>query len=53
MDYKVVFTARAERDLFSVVSFIAENNPLAAEKTGYALVDAAESLGWMPLRGHR
>lgn len=27
MDYKVVLTARAERDLFEVVSFIARKNP--------------------------
>ena len=51
MDYKVVVTARAERDLFEVVSFIAQKNPAAAEKTGHALVNAAESLGWLPFRG--
>ncbi len=51
MDYKVVFTAQAERDLFAVVSFVAEKNPAAAEKLGHALADTTESLCWMPYRG--
>ena len=51
MDYKVVFTAQAERDLFAAVSFVADKNPAAAERIGYALVETAESLGFLPYRG--
>lgn len=51
MDYKVVFSRQAERDLFEAVSFVARLHPVAAEKAGHSLVDAAESLGWMPYRG--
>lgn len=51
MDYKVVFTAQIERDLASIVSFLAHKNPAAAGKIGHALLDAAESLGSLPYRG--
>ncbi|MDP2136243.1 MAG: type II toxin-antitoxin system RelE/ParE family toxin [Candidatus Didemnitutus sp.] len=51
MDYKVVYTAQVERDLSDIVSFLAAKNPAAAEKTGHALLDAAESLGSLPYRG--
>ncbi len=51
MDYKVVLSARANRDLFELVSFIARKNPSAAEKTGSLLLDAAESLHHFPFRG--
>lgn len=51
MDYKVVLTSRAQRDLFEIVSFIAEQHPPAAERTGLALLETAESLTLLPYRG--
>ena len=51
MDYQVVITAQAERDLFGIVAFLAEANPAAAERLGHALPEAAESLGSLPYRG--
>ena len=51
MDYKVVLTSRAQRDLFEIVSFIAEQHPSAAGKTGLALLETAESLTLLPYRG--
>ena len=51
MDYKVVLTSRAERDLFAAVTFLAEKNPAAAQRAGNSLLDAAESLRLLPFRG--
>lgn len=51
MDYKVVLTARAENDLFEVVSFIAQKNPTAAEKIGLSLLNAGQTLCFLPFRG--
>ena len=51
MDYKVTFAAHAERDLEDIVRFLAQKNPAAAERLGYALVDDALSLANLPRRG--
>lgn len=51
MDYKVTFAAQADRDLGTVVRFLALKNPPAAEKLGNALIDAARSLENLPHRG--
>jgi plasmid stabilization system protein ParE len=51
MDYRVTFSAHAERDLEQIVRFLAQKNPAAAERLGYALVDDALSLENMPHRG--
>ena len=50
MDYRVTFTAQAERDLEKIVRFLAQKNPAAAERLGYALVDDALSLTNLPFR---
>lgn len=51
MDYKVIYTAQAGRDLEAVVSFLAQWSPVAAERLGHALLDAADSLAFLPYRG--
>jgi plasmid stabilization system protein ParE len=51
MDYQVTFSARAERDLEEIVRFLARKNQTAAERLGYALVDAALALAHLPRRG--
>jgi plasmid stabilization system protein ParE len=49
--YQVTFAAQADRDLGTVVRFLAQKNPAAAEKLGYALIDEARSLANLPYRG--
>jgi plasmid stabilization system protein ParE len=49
--YQVTFAAQADRDLGTVVRFLAQKNPAAAEKLGYALIDEARSLANLPDRG--
>jgi len=51
MDYRVVITQPAIADLAEVVKYIAHDDPLAAARTGDRLIEKAESLGKMPLRG--
>ncbi|MDR1282351.1 MAG: type II toxin-antitoxin system RelE/ParE family toxin [Opitutaceae bacterium] len=51
MDYRVVFSALAERDLEEIVRFLARKNRMAAERLGNALVDDALSLAALPHRG--
>lgn len=51
MGYRVVFAAQADRDLEAVVRFLAQKNPAAAERLGYALVDDALTLANLPRRG--
>jgi plasmid stabilization system protein ParE len=51
MGCRVIFAARAERDLEDVVRFLAQKDQAAAERLGYALVDDALSLAHLPGRG--
>lgn len=51
MGHRVIFSARAERDLEAVVRFLAAKNPPAAERLGNAIVDDAIALTQMPGRG--
>jgi plasmid stabilization system protein ParE len=51
MGYWVVFAAQADRDLETIVRFLAEKNSAAAERLGHALVDDALTLVHMPRRG--
>ena len=51
MDYKVVITGHAVRDLSELVSFIRRDNPAAAAKFGMRLIERAESLRSFPHRG--
>jgi plasmid stabilization system protein ParE len=50
MGYKVIFGAKADRDLLEIVRFIAQENPAAAEQTGLAIVDATLKLDELPYR---
>ncbi len=51
MGYRVILAASADRDLEEIVRFLAQKNPAAAERLGYALVDDALSLAKFPFRG--
>jgi plasmid stabilization system protein ParE len=51
MGYEVRLTAKARGDLNEIVAYIAQDNPLAAEKLGDELVAEADSLSSYPYRG--
>ena len=51
MDCKVILSPRAIQDLREIVRYISFDNPKAAERFGYALIDAALSLATLPDRG--
>ncbi len=48
MDYKVIISPRAILDLEEIVRYIADNNPLAAARVGYALIEKTKVLGSFP-----
>ena len=45
-------TSKAEEDLFGIWSFIARDNPDAADRVEAAIFDACAFLAAAPLRGH-
>jgi toxin ParE1/3/4 len=51
MGFRVVITRPAVTDLAEIVRYISRDNPRAAGQTGNRLIDVAESLSEMPLRG--
>lgn len=51
MDYQVILSRPALRDLGEIARHIAEDNPPAAERVGLELLRLAESLAVMPRRG--
>ncbi|MCL4788999.1 MAG: type II toxin-antitoxin system RelE/ParE family toxin [Verrucomicrobia bacterium] len=51
MGCKIVFTKPAIADLKGLVSFIARDNPQAAERFGYVIIARAEKLDQFPLLG--
>ena len=51
MDFKVFLSQVALNDLERVVAYIAPHNPIAAERLGNQLLDAALSLHTFPERG--
>jgi plasmid stabilization system protein ParE len=51
MDFKVLISDDALRDLERIVAYIAPHNPVAAERIGNQLIDAALSLRKLPARG--
>lgn len=51
MGWRVALTDEAEADLESVVAFLAQKNPAAAERIGLGLVDMIFSLENLPHRG--
>jgi addiction module RelE/StbE family toxin len=42
--FKIVFSPYADRDLEQIVSYVAKDNPVAADKLGQKLIDRALSL---------
>ena len=51
MGFKIVFTKPALADLGGLVSFIARDNPQAAEQFGDAIIQKAEKLDEFPFLG--
>ncbi len=51
MDYQVILSLPALRDLGEIARYIAQDNPTAAERVGLELVEMAESLRILPRRG--
>lgn len=51
MDYRVILSRPALRDLGEIARYIAQDNPSAAERVSLELVYMAESLAAMPRRG--
>jgi plasmid stabilization system protein ParE len=51
MDYKVILSRPAIRDLAGIARYIAADDSAAAERVGLELVALAESLAAMPSRG--
>jgi len=53
MDFQVEVTTPAIADLADIVSYVAADNPTAAEKLGNALLNAALGLMDAPFKGSR
>ena len=51
MDFRVEITGPAIADLAEIVSYIAQDNPAAAESLGENLLDSSLSLGVTPFKG--
>jgi addiction module RelE/StbE family toxin len=51
MGFRVVITKPAINDLAEIVRYISRENPAAGAQTGFQLIEKAESLGELPLRG--
>lgn len=51
IEWKVVISPLALRDLEEIVTFIAHDDPTAAERFGLRLIEEAESLDSFPLSG--
>jgi toxin ParE1/3/4 len=51
MGFQIVITKPAIADLEALVAFIGRDNPEAAERFGYELIDKAENLRTFPFLG--
>ena len=51
MGFQIVFTRPAIADLEKLVAFISRDNPQAAERFGYAIIERAEKLNEFPFHG--
>jgi plasmid stabilization system protein ParE len=51
MGWRVALNERADLDLEHVVAFLAQRNPVAAERLGLKLIETIFSLQQMPFRG--
>ena len=52
-EFQLRLTSQAARDLREIVAYIARDNPAAAERFGFALVEKAELLTKFPLLGKK
>jgi plasmid stabilization system protein ParE len=52
-EFQLRLTSQAARDLQEIVAYIARDNPAAAERFGFALVEKAELLKKFPLLGKK
>lgn len=53
MDYHVIFSPKAVSDLEAIVRHVALSNPEAARKLDQRLLEKAENLSSLPLRGQK
>jgi plasmid stabilization system protein ParE len=51
MGWQVIFSTRSRQDLQRIVTYIARDDPAAAERFGLALIDQAEALAHAPEMG--
>jgi len=51
MDHQVIWSPSARLDLKEIVVFIAEDDPQAAERFGYLIIEATKSLAEFPQKG--
>ena len=51
--YSVILSNQAIKNLTGIVEYIAADNPDAADKIGFELVNLAMSLDFMPYRGSK
>ena len=52
-EFQLRITSQAARDLQEIVTYIARDNPVAAERFGLALVEKAELLKTFPMLGRK
>ena len=53
MELQIIWSPEALADLHSLTTFIAQNNPIAAESVGLALINSTELLSNHPLLGRQ
>lgn len=53
MDYQVILSSLAVRDLEVIVRYIALNNPEAARKLGQRLLEKTKELSQFPFKGQK
>jgi addiction module RelE/StbE family toxin len=53
MDYTVILSPKAVKDLEAIVRYIALNNPEAARKVGQSLLNKVRELSQFPFRGQK
>ena len=53
MDYQIVWTESAQEDLKQLVSFIAADDPVAAERFGLGLIDHVGQASQQPWSGRK
>lgn len=53
MDYQVILSPKAVRDLEAVIRYIALDNPETARKFGKRLLEKTKELGKFPLKGQK